>query len=619
MSINWRKYLDFCLLVYLFLFLLQLPNVPVINEHDLGSQAAYEYWLFHGFQYGIDFLQNVGPYGFLNYPIIYSGFYFYTKIFLNIFLVVSLLYLIPKFNFTFFLILILSLSLYNRQDVFVYILLHVAFMCILQQNLKHIQVIALFIVALLCLSKSTCLFITLWGILILVVKSHVQNEQYIWKVLLFLFFILLLWLFADQSIFGFFYYIKGAVIFSSGYNEAMAVQEPFYVTFSALFVCLYYLFQITETLLIVHKRFKVDLLFASLFLVFLLFTIWKHAIVRADDGHISILFAYILFATCFHKFFAQSEVKVTQSKDDLKNSYFVVVILLSFIFLFLPSQETLDKYIVRQFSTPKQNFQFLLNIRKEKSALDRQIHEFISNIHAPEFTDITQGHTVGYLGMKPPIMLYNDFNFYTSPSTISFASWNTSTIQADAAFFANNVDYLIIELETIDRRYLPLDSSITKLRILSQFSYVTSRGSNLLLKKRKYSNNLKINQTGPEIAYKLGDWQTLPIDYSSTWININLTKNLFESLLSVFYKPMTYEIELKFNNGNIKSYRYLPALGKEGVLLIPEILSNDDLVAYITQRLTKNDHPNEFRILCKDDNFFCKREGIIRFSTVAGL
>lgn len=619
MTIDWRKCLNFCLLGYLFLFLLQLPNVPVINEHDLGSQAAYEYWLSHGFQYGIDFLQNVGPYGFLNYPLIYSGFYFYTKIFLNIFLVVSLLYLTPKFNFTVFLILILSLSLYNRQDVFIYILLHISFMRILQRDLKHTQIIALFIVALLCLSKSTCLFITLCGIIILIVKSHLQRERYIPQILLFLTFLLSLWLLANQSMIGFIYYIIGAIKFSSGYNEAMAVQEPFYVTFSALCVCLYYLFQMSQALLNAKKSLKIVFLFNSLFFVFLLFTVWKHGMVRADDGHNSILFAYILFATCMQQLSTQSIGPTIHPRDDIQHSCFVVAVLLSSIFLFLPARETLDKYIVHQLSVPYQNFKFLLNIRQEKSALDKQTHEFISNIRIPKFAEITQGHKVGYLGMKPAIMLYNDINYYTSPSTISFASWNPSTIQADSVFFANSVDYLIVELETIDRRYLPLDSSIPKLKILSQFSFVTSTGSTLLLKKNQFSNDLIINQTGPEIAYKLGDWQTIPTDNTSTWVNIDLNNNPMESLLSVFYKPMTYEIEFKFDSGNIKSYRYIPTLGKEGVLLIPEILSNDDLVSYLTKKLIKKEQPNEFRILCIDQNFLCKTAGIVRFSTVTGL
>ena len=52
----------------LFFALLQLPIVAADNSHDLGSQAAYAYWTLHGFSYGKDVSQNVGPLGFLAYP-----------------------------------------------------------------------------------------------------------------------------------------------------------------------------------------------------------------------------------------------------------------------------------------------------------------------------------------------------------------------------------------------------------------------------------------------------------------------------------------------------------------------------------------------------------------------
>ena len=83
MYISFNKCLKPLLFIFLFLTLLQLPNTLVKNEHDLGSQAAYEYWLSNGLRYGIDLFQNVGPYGFLNYPHIYSGFFFFYSFLLH--------------------------------------------------------------------------------------------------------------------------------------------------------------------------------------------------------------------------------------------------------------------------------------------------------------------------------------------------------------------------------------------------------------------------------------------------------------------------------------------------------------------------------------------------------
>lgn len=619
MSNYLKRWGSLLLLGYLFLSLLQLPTVLVKNEHDLGSQAAYEYWLVNGFQYGIDFLQNVGPYGFLNYPLLYSGFLFYIKIFLNIFLVFSLLYLTPKPSFKVFLIYILSLMLYNKQDVFIYILLHVSFIHILQPTTKQKCVLSLFITALLCLAKSTCLFVTLWGAIVLVLKSHIYREKYINKILLFFLFLISLWFIAGQPINGFYYYVIGAVIFSNGYNEAMAVQEPLFVTFSAIFVGFYFLLQLYRKLLITDQRLKIGLVLDSLFFVFLLFATWKHGIIRGDQVHISIFFAYSIFAICMQHLSLHFEPISIPPESEKTPSALPAVILLSSFFLILPSNATLDKYIFHNFSNAFNNLMFLINIQGHKNALDQQLIYFKNNIRLPEFEKIIYGKKVGYLGIKPAVMLYNKLNYLTNPSTISFAAWNPSIMKADSVFFTNQVDYLIVELETIDKRYLPLDSSLSKLEILKGFNFFASNNSYVLLKKKESQKTITFLHVESDFPYILGSWRTIPNKNDFTWVKINLMSNFVETILSILYKPMSYQIEFNFGNGKVNSYRYIPALGKQGFLLSPEIFNNKDLVSHLTNSSVNTERPVEFRIICKGPNFLCKEKGSVQFSNVVGL
>lgn len=612
---SFNKCLKPLLFIFLFLTLLQLPNTLVKNEHDLGSQAAYEYWLSNGLRYGIDFFQNVGPYGFLNYPHIYSGFFFFTKVLLNAFLVFSLLYLSPKLNLKVFLIFLFSLWLYEKADVFIYILLHVAFLHILKPSTKPKLILSIFIAALLCLAKSTCLFITLSGVIVLVLKSYLQNERCAERLLIFLFFLVTLWLAAGQPIQGFFYYVKGAINFSSGYNEAMAIQEPIYVTFSAMVVGLYYLCQLSRGLVGIDAQVKKNFLLDSLFFVFLFFTVWKHGFVRADAGHNSIYFAYAIFAI------GMQHIVIYSNRVDIPrhSSALPVVILASSFFLFLPSRVTLDEYIFHHLSNVQLNIKFLFNIHKEHNSLQQQLNYFKDEIHLPEFEKITNGAKVGYLGMKPAVMLYNKFNYITNPSTISFAAWNPTLLLSDSAFFARNVDYLIVEIETTDKRYLPLDSSLSKLEILSKFRLVESRNNLVLLQKKTYYNGLSFQPYDQPIIFNLGDWQTLQNDIYPTWMKIDLIGNPIESMLAIPYKPMHYELEFKFNSEKISSYRFIPVLGRTGFLLSPEILNNVDLVNYFTNTSVQYERPTAFRIICRGPKFLCKRKGSIQYSQITGL
>jgi len=619
MSNKFRKIIFFCLEGYLFLSLLQLPNVLVQNEHDLGSQAAYEYWLLNSFQYGIDFLQNVGPYGFLNYPLIYSGFFFYAKIFINLFLVISLLYLIPKFNLKIFLVFVLSFSLFNKQDVFIYILMHVAFMHILHPSSKLKQLLSLFVTALLCLSKSTCLFVALWGVIVLILKSHIYKEKFFAKVLLFILFLASLWLLAGQSLIGFVYYLNGAIKFSNGYNEAMAVQEPLYVTFSAVCIFLYYLYILSKRLAYTNSRNKIAFILDSLFYVFLLFVIWKHGMVRADAGHNAIFFAYAIFAISSQKMIIDGEIIGEVLQGPRFNVVFPVALLLSSFFLFKASNIALDKYIYYAFSVARQNFYFLINFQETKNSLDQQLIIFKSNLSLSKFKEIKRTDKVGYLGVKPAIMLYNEFNYLTNPSTISFASWNQSTMLADSVFFAYKLDFLIVELETIDHRYLPLDSSLSKIEVLKGFSFVASDGPYLLLKRKESKTALTFLPYGTELPYTVGSWKTIPNTSGFTWMKIDLKSNLFESVLSIPYKPMSYYIEFNYENNEFKSYRFIPALGEQGFLLTPEILNNNDLANYLEHSSVRKERPKEFRIICTGLRFFCKEKGSVQFSNVVGL
>jgi hypothetical protein len=60
-----------------FIFLSLVPGGFVKDTVDLGhffsSVHMFEYAFEHGFQFGADIIDNVGPYGYLHYPYIYAG------------------------------------------------------------------------------------------------------------------------------------------------------------------------------------------------------------------------------------------------------------------------------------------------------------------------------------------------------------------------------------------------------------------------------------------------------------------------------------------------------------------------------------------------------------------
>jgi hypothetical protein len=52
--------------------LLDLPAVPYDDSHDLASHAAFAYFTKHGFQFGVDLIENAGPLAFVHLNGTYS-------------------------------------------------------------------------------------------------------------------------------------------------------------------------------------------------------------------------------------------------------------------------------------------------------------------------------------------------------------------------------------------------------------------------------------------------------------------------------------------------------------------------------------------------------------------
>ena len=69
--------------IFLLIFINLIPGGIVresVNvDHFYSSIHMFEYAFSNRFQFGIDIIDNVGPYGYLHYPYIYTGGAYWTK------------------------------------------------------------------------------------------------------------------------------------------------------------------------------------------------------------------------------------------------------------------------------------------------------------------------------------------------------------------------------------------------------------------------------------------------------------------------------------------------------------------------------------------------------------
>ena len=119
-------------------------------------------------------------------------------------------------------------------------------------------------------------------------------------------------------------------------------------------------------------------------------------------------------------------------------------------------------------------FSSFILINKHFKLMDEKLNNEKSRMQLVKIQNIVKNETIGYFGLHPGVMVYNNFNYISSPASISFISWNKSISKADRIFYQKNKKaplYLIFDLQSIDGRLPSLDSSLSQLEIFHRYTW----------------------------------------------------------------------------------------------------------------------------------------------------
>jgi len=283
-----------------------LPENVVSNIHDAGSQATLEYFLIHHFSYGEDVIQNVGPYGFVAYPDVFTGMLDLPKLILNLLLSGLIAFMATRWFHKFqstlaslvWIIAICSMAIHDAVlYLLVFLLCQELFLTTDGHNKKYSFGRALYVVSLafLALMKGTFFFIGIFALLGCVVSSFARNKGIYGAVDFVIFFsaVILLWILAGQSVDALLLYPKVAIEFSSGYNEAMTIYEHSAVTIAGFLVLSMLSFGVIIRDIEIRRWTRIPLILVQLLIIFVA---WKHGFVRAD-GHVQVFFSFAMAAS----------------------------------------------------------------------------------------------------------------------------------------------------------------------------------------------------------------------------------------------------------------------------------------------------------------------------------
>ena len=637
---------DALVIGFLFLAVFQLPEFVTYNGHDAGSQAAIEYWTLHGFLYGKDIIQNVGPLGFINYPRIYTGFLDVPKLLLNIFLTGSFILLLWKSSnslpVAIRIVFLMLAGFFAVDDIMIYLLLLLVSHQLMFANRIKVVLFATLVLAFLSLAKGTGFFIAVVIITASVVGRVLFHRFFVAIYIAgsFVIFLLAFWMLTGQSIENLPAFAYAMASFSNGYNEAMTIFEPRRVQvtgFIALFGSLLIIF--LRIVSFVRKNYTDapavgQQLLSSFVEFFILFVVWKHGFVRAD-GHVAIFFQYVLVSTLWI-LFRREHLNSSGSKAlNISFGVLIPICVASNVacLVGIHSVYQLNPAVTfwKQFYKMDRLRLGISNIPAHLRNLDEELKKSIDKIQIPETRELAKSHSVGYFGILPAVMLYNNLNYEPSPSTISFASWNAVIMEANQTYFQDDKlapTFLVYDLKTIDNRLAAQDDSLAQLEILHRYEAVGLEAGNIILKRIIGMGQISKSTISKKV-YKVGSWIDVPQNsLNPTWIKVLVQENYLARIVAFAYKPPQYSIEMLLKNGIIKKYKFIPQMAATGFIVNPLIVENRDAlivrIQHEYQQYINDAHPNlskvvRFKISCDEIKTLCGQHSTVTFEEIHGL
>lgn len=625
-------------LLVLFLGLVQLPVYVSADTHDIGSQAAIEYWTYTNLHFGTDIVQNVGPLGFLNYPRLYAGFLDHVKIplFLTLMLMLAALALaiartLP--NRASGLLFLAVLVAFRESDVTLYaftLLIGYGMFCF-----RAIWVLACLalLLAILSLAKGTLLFSAL---LIVAVTMLRFLHQCAWPKLAIVGIVypvalLTVWVLCGQPITNIPDFLVASVSFSSGYNEAMAFFEHPIIRALGFAVAL------LLGLGLCYNRLRdwrgltngVRIERMSLLAIesFVLFAVWKHGFVRAD-GHVAIFFSFALIACVPYLWLASARI-VTRRNVAMRWGATLTIMLaagagINTVSTSLPWMIpiSIGQRIWYQAGD-------LLNLPNYIRALDQQLQASKATMQLPRISAAAGNAPVVYYGILPGPMAYQDFAYQPMPSTISFAAWNRWIAKKDRDFLQREKPpFIVASFQTIDNRSAAQDDALAQLEFYRHYRPVVSEQERILLQRWKNAEQPLRSTVRRRGNARLSEWISLPAHDEALRIALKLPVGMLGKLIGLLYKPSIYEMDLQLDDGSVITRRFMARMAADGFLVAPLIetteqylasQSRDEWTHYTEGKSLLLPRVTKLRIRCQHLSLACSSRLSYRITAVSGL
>jgi hypothetical protein len=220
----------------------------------------------------------------------------------------------------------------------------------------------------------------------------------------------------------------------------------------------------------------------------------------------------------------------------------------------------------------------------------------IPNLIPKEMIDIIGKESVDIFPHQVGRVLASGLSWKNRPVYQSYITSSEWLIQQNVNFFNDrekSPTYIIFNKPyAIDYRYLLNDELQTFLLIRDRYESILIKDDFLLLKKK--NNEIKSDNLDTKLIQKSKPNSTIIfenefIQKSPTGNNIcvgslDIRKSLYGILKKILYKEEPIYIAYYLSDDSYRIFRYIPGLGKSGILIYPFLESSSDLYDFFSKK-----------------------------------
>ncbi|TRL35338.1 hypothetical protein [Rhizobium straminoryzae] len=191
--------------------------------------------------------------------------------------------------------------------------------------------------------------------------------------------------------------------------------------------------------------------------------------------------------------------------------------------------------------------------------------------------------TVDIIPSAQSAVIANGLAYRPRPTIQEYSTYSPRLIARNRAFFADESapDYLIMQPGSIDGRHPASAEGALWPLFFSRYEAVQSSPLGLILKRRA-TPIADVLAPAVEKTASFGDEVAFPAPDGAWMVSIDIRPTFLGRLVDLVYRPPMTEIAVHYSDGSSGTYRLIPGMAADGMLLSPHVASASDYLIVST-------------------------------------